>query len=582
VLGLSRRRLIATLAIGASATAAALFAPGQVAQAEIANCVDATEFAPASTDSGGFTTLIVAGATKTATIRIPQGVSEVTVDACGAQGGASGTGDSGGNGGREVGTVSVNTTGGPTTLYVVAGEVGGSGGPPPGSTPGGELGGGDGGAGGGGGGGLSGAFVNSTTTQANALVIAGGGGGGTAGDAPGGPGGPGANSSAFAIQGQDGTGTGAGGGGGGYTGGHAGAAGIPFSDSSEGGTNYANPSRVTAPFAESDRNDGDGAVVVSYYNPAPRFTNPPINQAVPQGTPAAYTVTVTAAPVATFTYSATPTAGISLVDNHNNTATIQVASTAPIGDYVVRVTATNLNGTASQDENISVTDPNANPTTGGNTTGSPGPGITPSGSPSGSPKSSPSSSSSSSGPPQRVALLVSVSPTDITPGTASDVFVHGTANEQVQLLAYSRPEVQFRVVRSGVTGADGSISFRVTPGTNTRVYARYFKVSPNTDSPSAVISVHTALSLSAYRDGVRQYHFQGRNLPRISGQLITLYRLDSTGREIRTATTKTDTSGIWRIDRRFTGSGQFTFVARTSANLNNAAGKSNVRLTIIH
>jgi hypothetical protein len=94
--------------------------------------------------------------------------------------------------------------------------------------------------------------------------------------------------------------------------------------------------------------------------------------------------------------------------------------------------------------------------------------------------------------------------------------------------------------------------------------------------------VHTTLSLSAYRDGVRRYHFQGRNLPRIAGQLITLYRLDRSGREIRTATTYTNTSGIWRIDRRFTGSGAFKFVARASQTLTNAAGKSNVRLTIIY
>ena len=37
-------------------------------------------------------------------------------------------------------------------------------------------------------------------------------------------------------------------------------------------------------------------------------------------------------------------------------------------------------------------------------------------------------------------------------------------------------------------------------------------------------NVATALSLSAYRDGVRTYHFQGTNLPRRAGQLITLYR----------------------------------------------------------
>ena len=51
--------------------------------------------------------------------------------------------------------------------------------------------------------------------------------------------------------------------------------------------------------------------------------------------------------------------------------------------------------------------------------------------------------------------------------------------------------------------------------------------------------------LSAYRDGVRAYHFQGRNLPRRAGQLITLYRVNGAGIEIRTAITRTDSTGIW-------------------------------------
>jgi hypothetical protein len=152
----------------------------------------------------------------------------------------------------------------------------------------------------------------------------------------------------------------------------------------------------------------------------------------------------------------------------------------------------------------------------------------------------------------------------------------------VELMAYSRPSTQYGVVRSGTTNSDGAISFTVAPGTNTRLYARYVGGSVDTDSASSVVQVHTALSLSAYRDGVRQYHFQGRNLPQLAGQLITLYRIDDNGNEIRTAITRTGTTGIWRIDRRFTGSGQFTFVARTSSTLNNAAGRSNERLTVIH
>jgi hypothetical protein len=119
-----------------------------------------------------------------------------------------------------------------------------------------------------------------------------------------------------------------------------------------------------------------------------------------------------------------------------------------------------------------------------------------------------------------------------------------------------------------------------------------------------VINVHTSLSLSAYRDGVRKYHFQGTNLPRRPGQLITLYRY-ATGPNfdrycvpppesdvhaqanngcvaIRTAIAYTNASNVWRINRTFTGSGQFYFVVRTTQTLNNARGHSNQRLTIIH
>jgi hypothetical protein len=161
------------------------------------------------------------------------------------------------------------------------------------------------------------------------------------------------------------------------------------------------------------------------------------------------------------------------------------------------------------------------------------------------------------------------------------VTAHGAPGTTVELYAYSRPNTTYAVVRTDVTDAAGNVVFTVKPGTNTRLYAHYKGGAASSDSVSKVINVHTALSLSAYRDGVRKYHFQGRNLPRLSGQLITLYRIDN-GTEIRTATVKTNSSGIWRIDRTFSGSGTFTFVARTSQTLNNAAGRSNERATVIH
>jgi hypothetical protein len=212
-----------------------------------------------------------------------------------------------------------------------------------------------------------------------------------------------------------------------------------------------------------------------------------------------------------------------------------------------------------------------------------GPSASASSSPSAAASSSatPSSSTAPSSSCNQQQLTISLDKTDITPTQPVNVTAHGAPGTTVELYAYSRPNTTYAVVRTDVTDAAGNVVFTVKPGTNTRLYAHYKGGAAASDSVSKVINVHTALSLSAYRDGVRKYHFQGRNLPQLAGQLITLYRIDN-GTEIRTATVKTNSSGIWRIDRTFSGSGTFTFVARTSQTLNNAAGRSNERATVIH
>jgi hypothetical protein len=193
-----------------------------------------------------------------------------------------------------------------------------------------------------------------------------------------------------------------------------------------------------------------------------------------------------------------------------------------------------------------------------------------------------SSPSGSSPPPDATPLAVALDRNDIRPTEPVTVAAHGAPGSQVELWAYSRPATTYRRVRAGTADSQGNAAFTVQPGTNTRLYAHYAEGATQADSASVVITVHTALSLSAYRDGVRRYQFQGRNLPQLSGQLITLYRIDGAGREIRTATTHTDGSGIWRIDRTFTASGTFAFVARTSQTYNNAAGRSNERVAAVH
>ena len=198
-----------------------------------------------------------------------------------------------------------------------------------------------------------------------------------------------------------------------------------------------------------------------------------------------------------------------------------------------------------------------------------------------SPEAQPSTSPGAVATAAAAPLVLSVAPAVVTPGVPSVVTVHGRPGQAIELLGYSQPSTQYAVVRRATTDRDGTASFQVTPGTNTRLYARYSDGQDNgTQSASQFVQVKAALSLSVYREGALQYRFQGRNLPRLGGQLITLYRIEG-GREIRTATTRTDTSGIWRISRTFSGSGRFTFVARSGQTLSNAPGRSNERMTVV-
>jgi hypothetical protein len=169
---------------------------------------------------------------------------------------------------------------------------------------------------------------------------------------------------------------------------------------------------------------------------------------------------------------------------------------------------------------------------------------------------------------------MSLDRTSIHPKDAVRVTIHGSPNQRMQLMSYSQPSTTYRVARDDRTDDNGNIVFDVVPGTNTRIYATYGDRNTRTDSDSQVISVHTTLSLSAVHTGFRSYHFQGRDLPRRDGQLITLYRYDAAGRAVRTANVRTDSSGTWGLDRTFTGGGTFDFVVRTSSNLTNADGSS--------
>jgi hypothetical protein len=194
---------------------------------------------------------------------------------------------------------------------------------------------------------------------------------------------------------------------------------------------------------------------------------------------------------------------------------------------------------------------------------------------------SPSPSPTSSG--GRAALTLVVNTPSIAAGSTARLTATGAKSEAYQLQCYTRPSTTYFTARSGSFDAAGSpVTFTLSLGRNTRCFIQYATTSTQGASPSVVINVHTVLSLSTVRTGVRTYIFQGRNLPRVAGQLITLYRVTSSGTEIRTSNLTTDSTGIYRVTRTFTGTGTFQFKVRTSQTLNNAAGVSNTITVAVH
>lgn len=263
-----------------------------------------------STNISGALTFNYVGSQQTWTV--PAGVTSITADLAGGQGGENiYFGEVGGNGGRMTGVI--NVTSGQTLYIDVAGMAPGSNygttfieQPAAGGYPGGGTGG---YFYGGGGGGYS--AISTTSNLVNALFVAGGGGGSGSWDGFGDLGGPGGALTSLAGAGSDGTygqggppdgyggtqiagGAGstyfctltdgsfgqggnscnyflygdnwAGGGGGGWYGGGAGGGG-----SGGGGSNYNDPS-ATSVVSTPGFQSGDGYVVISYNSIYPNIT----------------------------------------------------------------------------------------------------------------------------------------------------------------------------------------------------------------------------------------------------------------------------------------------------------------------
>lgn len=173
----------------------------------------------------------------------------------------------------------------------------------------------------------------------------------------------------------------------------------------------------------------------------------------------------------------------------------------------------------------------------------------------------------------------------IVAGEGVRVTITSTPDTLIDLHGYIRPSTTVRLLDSVRTASDGRATASLRLLGNTRVAARQ-RVEDCTDpvgsAPSIVVSVRTRLTLTAVRNAPRDYAFSGRALPVRTGQAVSLYRLAPGGRQVLTSRTTVRADGTWTVVRPFTGSGQFDFVARTSADVVNAAGASNVRPTVVH
>jgi hypothetical protein len=202
-----------------------------------------------------------------------------------------------------------------------------------------------------------------------------------------------------------------------------------------------------------------------------------------------------------------------------------------------------------------------------------------------SPSSSPSASSTPSATPTATvspsatcATTVDVDADDIYAGDYDTVFGTAPAGRHVDVYAYTRPSTEYRLVRSGPADDNGEFATDVRPNRNTRLYA----VAEGCDkSPSVVINVHTALSITAKRVGTRTYVFAGKTFP-ARGQVVSLYRVANDGSEVLAARVRAAADGSYSIRRTFSGKGRFDFFTYTGGDLENGEGVSNDRSTLIY
>jgi hypothetical protein len=122
------------------------------------------------------------------------------------------------------------------------------------------------------------------------------------------------------------------------------------------------------------------------------------------------------------------------------------------------------------------------------------------------------------------------------------------------------------------------LSYVFRPTSNTRLVA----VSEECGASDTVVAtVHGSLSISAHRNGIRNYTFSGRYLPGSvnEGRSVRLVYRKGAGAVQRASGVVHD--GVVTIRVAFTGSAKLTFFLESGQNLVNASARSADRPTLI-
>lgn len=136
-------------------------------------------------------------------------------------------------------------------------------------------------------------------------------------------------------------------------------------------------------------------------------------------------------------------------------------------------------------------------------------------------------------------------------------------------------------------GESATRTVTIAPTNNTKVmWAGAIYCGPTSfhgdvfSADPTIIDVAPRLTLTAVRNGVRDYTFSG--VATTPGLILNLYRVNADGSRVLTSQARATEDRTWTIHRKFLGAGRFGFVVLTGRTMANAPGASNLRDTVIH